>query len=104
MNLPVQPKKLAIIGAGAIGCEFADFYNAIGTEVVIVEMLDHLLPIEDEDVSILLERVFAKREIDVRVKTKTEKVGTHAQRREAHAFRRLRRAWSRRMWSWWRSA
>ena len=74
MNLPKQPKKLAIIGAGAIGCEFADFYNAIGTEVVIVEMMDHLLPIEDEDVSILLERVFAKREIDVRVKTKTEKL------------------------------
>jgi dihydrolipoamide dehydrogenase len=74
MNLSKQPKKLAIIGAGAIGCEFADFYNAIGTEVVIVEMMDHLLPIEDEDVSILLERVFAKREIDVRVKTKTDKI------------------------------
>ncbi len=74
MNLPTQPKKLAIIGAGAIGCEFADFYNAVGTEVVIVEMLDHLLPNEDEDVSILLERVFAKRRIDVRVKTKTDKV------------------------------
>jgi dihydrolipoamide dehydrogenase len=76
MNLPKQPKKIAIIGAGAIGCEFADFYNSIGTEVVIVEMLDHLLPNEDEDVSILLERVFAKREIDVRVKTKTDKVET----------------------------
>src|SRR5580658_5355771 len=74
MNLPKQPKKIAIIGAGAIGCEFADFYNAIGSEVVIVEMLDHLLPIEDEEVSILLERTFARREIDVRVKTKTEKV------------------------------
>jgi dihydrolipoamide dehydrogenase len=74
MSLPKQPKKIAIIGAGAIGCEFADFYNAIGTEVVIVEMMDHLLPIEDEDVSVVLERVFAKREIDVRVKTKTEKV------------------------------
>jgi dihydrolipoamide dehydrogenase len=74
MNLPKQPKRLAIIGAGAIGCEFADFYNAIGTEVILVEMMDHLLPIEDEDVSILLERIFAKREIDVRVKTKTEKV------------------------------
>ena len=60
----------------------------MGTEVVIVEMMDHLLPIEDEDVSILLERVFAKREIDVRVKTKTEKVETHAQRREADAFGR----------------
>jgi dihydrolipoamide dehydrogenase len=76
MNLSKQPKKIAIIGAGAIGCEFADFYNSIGTEVVIVEMLDHLLPNEDEDVSILLERVFAKREIDVRSKTKTDKVET----------------------------
>ena len=42
MNFPKQPKKIAIIGAGAIGCEFADFYNAVGTEVVIVEMLDHV--------------------------------------------------------------
>ncbi|MGD0462483.1 MAG: dihydrolipoyl dehydrogenase [Tepidisphaeraceae bacterium] len=74
MNLPKQPKKIAIIGAGPIGCEFADFYNSVGTEVVVVEMLDHLVPNEDEDVSILLERVFAKREIDVRVKTKTDKV------------------------------
>ena len=74
MNLPAQPKKFAIIGAGAIGCEFADFYNAVGTEVVIVEMMDHLLPIEDEEVSLVLERVFAKRGIDVRVKTKTDKV------------------------------
>jgi dihydrolipoamide dehydrogenase len=73
MNLPAQPKKIAIIGAGAIGCEFADFYNAIGTEVVIVEMLDHLLPIEDDDVAVTLERVFAKRGIDVRTKTKTDK-------------------------------
>jgi len=74
MTLPQQPKRMAIIGAGAIGCEFADFYNAIGTEVTVVEMLDHLLPNEDEDVSILLERIFARRGIDVRVKTKTEKV------------------------------
>jgi dihydrolipoamide dehydrogenase len=76
MNLKKQPKKIAIIGAGAIGCEFADFYNAIGTEVVIVEMLDHLLPNEDEDVSIVLERVFEKQKIDVRIKTKTDKVET----------------------------
>jgi dihydrolipoamide dehydrogenase len=74
MSLPKQPKRLAIIGAGAIGCEFADFYNAIGTEIVLVEMMDHILPIEDEDVSVLLERTFAKRGIDVRTKTKTEKV------------------------------
>ncbi len=74
MNPPKQPKRMAIIGAGAIGCEFADFYNAIGTEVTVVEMLDHLLPNEDEDVSILLERSFSKRGIDVRVKTKTESI------------------------------
>lgn len=74
MSPPSQPKRIAIIGAGAIGCEFADFYDAVGTQVVIVEMLDHLLPIEDEDVSVALERVFAKRNIDVRTRTKTEKV------------------------------
>lgn len=74
MTLPKQPKKIAIIGAGAIGCEFADFYSSIGSEVVIVEMMDNLLPIEDTDVSVLLERIFTKRKIDVRTKTKTEKV------------------------------
>ena len=76
MTLPTQPKRLAIIGAGAIGCEFADFYNAIGTEVIIVEMLDHLLPNEDDDVARVLERLFEKRKIDVRTKTKTDKVET----------------------------
>ena len=76
MTLPTQPKKLAIIGAGAIGCEFADFYSSMGTEVTIIEMLDHLLPIEDEDCSILLERSFAKRGIKVLTKTKTESVDT----------------------------
>ncbi|MGN6625688.1 MAG: dihydrolipoyl dehydrogenase [Tepidisphaeraceae bacterium] len=76
MTLKVQPKKLAIIGAGAIGCEFGDFYSSMGTEVTIVEMLDHLLPIEDEDCSILLERSFAKRGIKIFTKTKTESVDT----------------------------
>ncbi|MGN6505694.1 MAG: dihydrolipoyl dehydrogenase [Tepidisphaeraceae bacterium] len=76
MTLKVQPKKLAIIGAGAIGCEFGDFYSSMGTEVTIVEMLDHLLPIEDEDCSILLERSFDKRGIKIFTKTKTESVDT----------------------------
>lgn len=74
MTLAKQPKTLAIIGAGAIGCEFADFYSAMGTQVTIVEMLDHLLPNEDEDCSILLERIFTKRGIAVHTKTKTDKV------------------------------
>lgn len=74
MTLPKQPKRIAIIGAGAIGCEFADFYNAIGSEVTIIEMLPHLLPIEDEDVSVLLERSFIKRGIKVHTRTKTDKI------------------------------
>jgi len=74
MTLPTQPKRLAIIGAGAIGCEFADFYSNMGTEVEIVEMMDHLLPIEDEDCSILLERLYTKRGIKLHLKSKTDKV------------------------------
>jgi len=73
MTLSQQPKRMAIIGAGAIGCEFADFYNAIGTEVTIVEMLPSLLPNEDEDVSLLLRRSFERRGIKVFTGTKTEK-------------------------------
>ncbi len=73
MTLPQQPKRLAVIGAGAIGCEFADFYNSLGTEVTIVELLPHLLPNEDDDVSIALERVFTKRGIKFHTKSKVEK-------------------------------
>ncbi|HEV8605492.1 MAG TPA: dihydrolipoyl dehydrogenase [Tepidisphaeraceae bacterium] len=74
MTLPKLPKRLAIVGAGAIGCEFADIYSALGSEVTVVEMLPHLLPNEDEDVSIMLERIFNRRGIKVFLKTKTEKV------------------------------
>ena len=73
MTLPQQPKRLAVIGAGAIGCEFADFYNSLGTEVTIVELLPHLLPNEDDDVAIALERAFAKRGIKIHTKTKVER-------------------------------
>ena len=76
MTLKTQPKKLAIIGAGAIGCEFADFYNAMGTEVTVVEFLPHLLPNEDEDCSIALERAFKKRGINYMVGSKTTKILT----------------------------
>ena len=74
MTLQRLPKRMAIIGAGAIGCEFADVYNALGTEVSIVEMLPHLLPNEDDDVSILLERIFTKRGVRLFLKTKTDKI------------------------------
>ena len=78
MTLKKQPKRLAIIGAGAIGCEFADFYNAMGTDVTIVEFLPHLLPNEDEDCSIALERAFKKRGINALTGSKTTKIDKNA--------------------------
>ncbi|HWE94296.1 MAG TPA: dihydrolipoyl dehydrogenase [Tepidisphaeraceae bacterium] len=74
MSLPAQPRKIAIIGAGAIGCEFADFYNAVGTEVVLIEALPTLLPNEDEEVSRVLKKSFEARGIVVHLGTKTEKI------------------------------
>ena len=76
MALSERPNRLAIIGAGAIGCEFADFYNAMGTDVTVVEYLDHLLPNEDQDCSVALERAFKKRGINVLTKSKTTGVKT----------------------------
>ena len=74
MVLPQQPKRMAIIGAGAIGSEFADFYNAIGTEVTLIEMVPQILPNEEEEVARVLKRSFEKRGIHVFTGTKTEKV------------------------------
>ena len=51
MSLEKQPKKMVVVGSGAIGVEFAYFYNAIGTEVTIVEFMDRIVPVEDEEVS-----------------------------------------------------
>ena len=74
MSLTKQPKSMVIIGAGAIGCEFGYFYNAIGTKVTIVEMMDHILPIEDEEVSAALEQSLTKRGVTLLTKSKTLKV------------------------------
>ncbi|MEL0225891.1 MAG: FAD-dependent oxidoreductase, partial [Flavobacteriaceae bacterium] len=60
MTLPKQPKKLIVVGSGAIGIEFAYFYNAMGTEVTVVEFQDRIVPVEDEEVSKQLERSFKK--------------------------------------------
>lgn len=74
MTLPDQPKRLLIVGAGAIGIEFAYFYNAFGTEVTIIEMLDRLLPIEDDEISKLLEREFKKSGVNIRTSHITKKI------------------------------
>jgi len=65
------PKKMVIMGAGAIGIEFAYFYNAFGSEVTIIEMQDRLLPVEDEDVSKELRKVF-ERELKMNIMTSTK--------------------------------
>lgn len=65
MTLEKQPKKLIVVGSGAIGIEFAYFYNAMGTEVTIVEYLDRVVPVEDEEVSKQLERSFKKSGIKI---------------------------------------
>ena len=62
--LDKAPKTMAIIGAGAVGCEFADVFNAFGTQVTLVEVLPTLLPVEDADVSAELLRSFKKRKIE----------------------------------------
>lgn len=74
------PKSMAIVGAGAVGCEFADVFNAFGTNVTLIEVAPRILPIEDEDSSKELLRVFKKRKIDVRVgaKLKDVKVGKNS--------------------------
>ncbi len=77
MSLEKQPKKMVVVGAGAIGVEFAYFYNAIGTEVTIVEFLEQgLVPREDADVSKELGRIFKKQGIAVKANTSVEKVDT----------------------------
>ncbi|NMB83507.1 MAG: FAD-dependent oxidoreductase, partial [Ignavibacteria bacterium] len=73
MILDKQPKDLIVIGAGAIGVEFAYFYSVLGTKVTIIEMMKNILPIEDREVSETLEKNFKKRGIDIYTSTKVEK-------------------------------
>jgi len=73
MILPELPKKLIVVGAGAIGIEFAYFYSVFGTKVTVIEMLDNILPIEDAEVSKELARNFRKRKIEILTGTMVEK-------------------------------
>lgn len=76
MVLPEQPKDIIIIGAGAIGIEFAYFFNAFGTKVTVVEMLPNILPVEDTEVSVALEKSLIKQGIKILTGTKVEKAET----------------------------
>jgi dihydrolipoamide dehydrogenase len=74
MSLPEQPKSLIVIGGGAIGVEFAYFYNSFGTKVTIVEMLPSILPIEDKEITKILDSSLKKSGIDILTNTKVESV------------------------------
>jgi dihydrolipoamide dehydrogenase len=72
--METQPKKMVIIGAGAIGVEFAYFYNSIGTEVTLVELQKTLVPVEDEDVGKELGKIYKKKGINILTESSVEKV------------------------------
>jgi dihydrolipoamide dehydrogenase len=76
MVLPTQPKSMIVVGSGAIGVEFAYFYNSIGTKVTIVEFMPRIVPVEDEDISKELEKSFKKQGIDIMTNASVEKVDT----------------------------
>ena len=76
MTLSKTPKKMIIVGSGAIGVEFAYFYNAMGTDVTVVEFMPNIVPVEDVDISKQLERSFKKSGIKVMTNASVEKVDT----------------------------
>jgi dihydrolipoamide dehydrogenase len=73
-SLAEQPKKIAVVGAGASGAEIASAYGRFGTEVILIEMLDQILPAEDKDVARVVERAFKKQNITISTGTKVESV------------------------------
>jgi dihydrolipoamide dehydrogenase len=74
MLLPSVPRSMLIVGAGAIGVEFAYMYQVFGCEVTLVEMLDHILPVEDDEIALELEKIFRKRGIAVHTTTKVDAI------------------------------
>lgn len=74
LDIPQPPKSLIVIGAGAVGVEFASIFRSYGAEITILEFLPRIMPPEDEDISKELTRVFKKRGIDVNTNAKVEKI------------------------------
>lgn len=76
MTLPEQPKSMIVVGSGAIGVEFAHFYNAMGTDVTVVEFMPNIVPVEDEDISKQFERSLKKAGVKIMTNASVEKVDT----------------------------
>ena len=76
MTLPTQPKSMIIVGSGAIGVEFAHFYNSMGTQVTLVEFMPNIVPVEDEDISKQMERSMKKAGVAIMTNSSVEKIDT----------------------------
>ena len=76
MTLATQPKSMIVVGSGAIGVEFAHFYNAMGTDVTIVEFLPNIVPLEDEDISKQMERSMKKAGVKIMTNSSVERIDT----------------------------
>jgi len=74
MSLPTQPKSMIVVGSGAIGVEFAYFYNSMGTKVTVVEFLPRIVPVEDEEISKELEKQYKKQGIEIMTNSTVEAV------------------------------
>src|SRR5690606_2763485 len=76
MVLPKQPKSMIVVGSGAIGVEFAYFYHSLGTKVTIVEFMPRIVPVEDEDISKELEKIYKKKGLEIMTNSSVESVDT----------------------------
>lgn len=83
MTLKEQPKSMIVVGSGAIGVEFASFYNSMGTDVTIVEYLPNIVPVEDEDVSKQFQKTYKKKGIKVMTNSSVEKLDTSGKKVKA---------------------
>lgn len=83
MTLEKQPESMIIVGSGAIGVEFASFYNSMGTKVTIVEFQPRIVPVEDEDVSKGFEKIYKKKGIKIMTNSSVEKVDTSGKKVKA---------------------
>ena len=88
-SLPEQPKRIAVVGAGASGCEIASAYGRFGTEVLLIEMLDQILPAEDKDMARVVERAFKKQNITISTGTPGRERRGRRELGQAHLRRRL---------------
>jgi len=84
MILPEQPKSMVIVGSGAIGCEFAYFYHTMGTKVTIVEYMPNILPVEDEEVSKMLSKIYKKSGIEIMTESEVTGVDTTGEGCKVH--------------------